>query len=108
MVAREGPGSTAGRPGIDRTPLAQRGDAARVGPYGTLPVERREHLHELVDLGQVMDHDVGMRRMLEQEVLVIGLRRVEGAERIQARHDGAREDLGPAELGDVSLGDLLL
>jgi hypothetical protein len=66
---------------------------------------RKESL-ELVDLGKVVDPDVGMGGVPGQEVLVVALSRIEGLAALDLRDDGAVEDMRLVELRDVGLRDL--
>src|SRR5215813_1976301 len=75
------------------------------GRHGLLPVASREDPLEVLDLGQVVEDDVRVRRMPEEKVLMVGLGGVEGAESVHTSDDGPGECLALLELGDVRLRD---
>src|SRR5262245_4035069 len=73
--------------------------------YRLLPVASRKDLLEVLDLGQIVDDDIRVRRMPEQEILMVGLGGVEGAQCVHPSDDGPGERLTLLELGDVGLRD---
>ena len=61
---------------------------------------------EIVDLREIVDHDVGVGRVQHQKVLMILLRGVEALERLDLGDDRRVEQAGLVELIDIRLGDL--
>src|SRR5215472_15411373 len=74
----------------------------------SLAIEGGEELLQVLDLGEVVYHDVGISRVLDQEILMVRLRWIERREPIHARDDGPLEHLGLFQLGDVGLRDVPL
>jgi hypothetical protein len=71
-------------------------------------IESRKHPLQIVDLRQIVEHDVWIGRVQHREVLVIVFRPKEAAQRPELRDDRTREHLRLVELGDIRRGDLLL
>ena len=67
-----------------------------------------KQLFQLRHLRQIVDHDVRVRRVLADKVLVIGLRRVERLAPLDCGHDGLIKRLRRIQLRDIRLGDALL
>ncbi len=63
---------------------------------------------QVVDLRQVVERDVGLRRIAGQVILMVALRRIEGMIRFDLRRDWLPEYVGLIELFDVGLGDTCL
>ena len=56
--------------------------------HRAVAVKVREQSLEVLDLGQIVVHDVGIGRIERQEILVIVLRPVERSIRLEPRDDG--------------------
>ncbi len=61
-----------------------------------------------IDLGQIIDHDVGISGVMDQEVLMIALGRVEALQRFDLGDNRGIEHMRASELRDIGLRDLLL
>ena len=73
-----------------------------------LDIQRRQHALKVAHFRKIVDDDVGIRRVIDQVVLVIGLGFVESFQRIHARHDPAWIHTRLVELRDIAFRDLLL
>src|SRR5579863_3537130 len=71
-------------------------------------IELRKFLAQMLDLGRIVKHDVGLMGMQGGVVLMIGLGRIERLQRHNPGHDRAGEYTRFVELRDVGLGDALL
>jgi hypothetical protein len=71
------------------------------GPPGTVG----EQPFQIIDLGQIIDRDIGLRRVQRQVILVIGLGRGKIVPRLDLGDDRRRKHPGLAELRDISLGN---
>src|SRR6266581_2268973 len=84
------------------------------GLFGTLYGDRlptivgRKNLLEILNLGNVVDHDVRKLWVLDEKVLMIVFRRIKAFERINPRDDSASEYPGFIQLRYVCLCDPLL
>lgn len=76
-----------------------------LGGHGLIAIPSGEHSLQIADLWKIIDHDVGMVRVLDQEILVIGLRWIKGRQPLHPRDDGAAKHFGAIELGNIGLGD---
>src|SRR3954465_12920064 len=77
-------------------------------PSDSVLVDVRKLFLERRDLRKVVDHDVGLIRMLLEVALVILLGAVKSTELRSLRYDRARKGFRRRQLLDVVLGDLLL
>src|SRR6185295_19592956 len=89
--------------GLDEKGGAMVNGLLRINANRFLAIQRRQQPLEVRDLLQGVDHDVGVRRIVKQEVLVVVLGPIEHRELVDARDDRLREQVGLVELRDVRL-----
>src|SRR6516225_3487368 len=63
--------------------------SVRRGPHRLLAVIVRKQPFQLCDLREIVVEDIGMIRVANQEILVVGLRRIEALQRIHPGRDPA-------------------
>ena len=80
----------------------------RTDKDGLGTVEVRKHAFEIVDLWKVVDHDVGMRRIPFQEILVVRFGAIKAPAGLDLRHDRRVESPRLVELGYEGLRDVAL
>ena len=91
-----------------RQRLASTLQLCRANQHRRGPIVGREQPLQFIDLGQIVDDDVGAVRVQREVILVIGLGRIEGLERLDRRCDGSAKRVRPIELIDVALRDACL
>ena len=79
-----------------------------VRQYGLPAIEIRKRALEILDLRNVVHRDVGLRRIVDQIILMVALRRIKSFQRIYAGDNRARKRMGAIQLRDVSFGNALL
>src|SRR4026208_1282739 len=67
-------------------------------------VQSRQLLLQILELGHVVDDDVGLIRMIDEIILVVGLGLIERFERSNLSHNGSLKHFGLVQLIYVSLG----
>src|ERR1019366_2884722 len=80
----------------------------RANQYRSFSIEVRERVIEVFDFGQVVEDDIRIRRIMNQEVLMVVLRRVKALQRVYLRDDRPGKSTRFLKLTNVSLGNPLL